>query len=143
LAHEGAQLLIATLQSLTSGTLSRTPQDHTQATIAPLLKKKDGLIDWSKDAQTLDCFIRGMYPWPGAFTFLDGKRLKILKADIVEKVVSSKPGTILEGFPGDMDVATGAGILRVKEVHLESGKQLPVNKFLLGYPLSPGTCLGV
>jgi len=142
LAQEGADLLMATLSELAAGTLSRTPQDHSRATIAPMLKKKDGLIDWSKDARALDCFVRGMHPWPGAFTFFGGKRLKILAAEAVERAAQEKPGTVLDGFIGDVDVATGAGVLRLKKVHLESGKCLPIKEFLMGYQVPPGTCLG-
>jgi methionyl-tRNA formyltransferase len=142
LAKAGANLLMATLTALSSGSLSRTPQDHSKATLAPPLKKKDGLIEWSKDAQSLDCFVRGMYPWPGAFTILKGKRLKVLKVEALEKTTQAEPGTVLDGFPGDLDVATGSGILRLREVHLESGKRLPIREFLLGYPVSPGTRLG-
>jgi methionyl-tRNA formyltransferase len=83
-----------------------------------------------------------MFSWPGAFTFLHGKRFKVLKAQSLEKTTGEAPGTVLEGFPGDLDVATGAGILRLKEVHLESGKRLSIGDFLKGYRVPAGTCLG-
>jgi len=142
LAEVGAQLLIETLIKLRSGDLVGEPQDKSGATYAPLLKKEDGRIDWSRDAKSLDAFIRGMTPWPGAFTFLSGKRLKVLKAKGLDKRTKERPGTVLEGFPGDFDVATGRGILTLKEVQLESAKRLPAGDFLRGRPVAPGTLLG-
>lgn len=142
LAEVGAQLLIETLIKLRSGDLVGDPQDKSGATYAPLLKKKDGCIDWSRDAKSIDAFIRGMTPWPGAFTFLSSKRLKVLKAKEIDKRTKEKPGTVLEGFPGDFDVATGRGILTLKEVQLESAKRLPAGDFLRGRPVAPGTLLG-
>lgn len=142
LAEVGAQLLIETLIKLRSGDLVGDSQDKSGATYAPLLKKKDGCIDWSRDTKSLYAFIRGMTPWPGAFTFLSGKRLKVLKAKEIDKRTKEKPGTVLEGFPGDFDVATGRGILTLKEVQLESAKRLPAGDFLRGRPVAPGTLLG-
>ena len=142
LADLGAQLLIDTLSQLKSGHLVGTPQDKSEATYAPFLKKEDGRIDWTKDAKSLEAFIRGMNPWPGAFTFLFGKRLKILKAKDLQGGVREKPGTVLEGFPGDLNVATARGILALIEVQLESGKLLAVKEFLRGCPVPPGTILG-
>jgi methionyl-tRNA formyltransferase len=138
----GAQLLIETLNKLKSGNLVGQPQDKSGATYAPLLKKEDGRIDWISDAKSLDALVRGMNPWPGAFTFLSGKRLKVLKAKDLEKRAEKKPGTVLEGFPGDFNVATGRGILALKEVQLESAKRLPVRDFLRGCPVPAGTLLG-
>jgi methionyl-tRNA formyltransferase len=142
LSEAGAQLLIDTLEKLKTENLLGTPQDKSVATYAPLLKKKDGSIDWTKDAISLDAFIRGMNPWPGAFTLLSGKRLKVLQAKNLQGAVKEKPGTVLEGFPGDFNVATGRGTLALKEVQLESAKRLPVKEFLRGCPVPPGTRLG-
>ena len=134
--------MIETLGRLESGRLKGTPQDSSAATYAPLLKKKDGLIDWSKDAESLDAFVRGVDPWPGAFTLLYGKRLKILKAKNLKEKTSEKPGTVLKRFPGELNVAAGRGILSLKEVQLESGKRLRDEEFLRGCPVAPGTELG-
>jgi methionyl-tRNA formyltransferase len=142
LAGEGAKLLLDTLEGLTTGTVARVPQDHSQATYAPFLKKEDGLMDWRKDAETLGCFVRGMSPWPGAYTLVQGKRLKVFKAQAVARKIPEKPGTVLEGFPGDLDVAAGDGILRLLEVQLESGRRLPARDFLMGFSVKPGSTLG-
>jgi len=142
LAEIGAQLLIETLTKIKSADFVGKPQDKSGATYAPLLKKKDGRIDWTRDARSVDAFIRGMIPWPGAFTFLFGKRLKVLKAKDLQKAAREKPGTVLEGFPGDFNIATGRGILAIEEVQLESAKRLPVEDFLRGCPVPAGTLLG-
>jgi methionyl-tRNA formyltransferase len=142
LAEVGAQLLIETLIKLKSGNLVGKAQDKSSATYAPLLKKEDGRIDWTRDAKSLDALIRGMNPWPGAFTFLFGKRLKVLKAKDLQKRTKEKPGTVLEGFPGEFNVATDRGVLALKEVQLESAKRLPVKDFLRGCPVPAGTVLG-
>ncbi len=142
LAEEGGQLLIETLAMLKSDDLAGKAQDKSRATYAPLLKKEDGRIDWSKDAKFLDSFVRGMNPWPGAFTFLSGKRLKVLKAKAVQNPTRENPGTVLEGFPDDLNVATGQGTLALHEVQLESAKRLPIKDFLRGFSVSPGTLLG-
>jgi len=142
LAEVGAQLLIDTLEKLKTENLLGTPQDKSVATYAPLLKKEDGSIDWTKDAILLDTFIRGMNPWPGAFTLLSGKRLRVLQAKNLQGAAKEQPGTVLEGFPGDFNVATGRGILGLKEVQLESAKRLPAKEFLRGCPVPPGTRLG-
>ncbi len=142
LAEAGARRLIDTLDKLRSGHLAGTPQDKAEVTYAPLLNKDDGRIDWAKDAESLDAFVRGMNPWPGAFTFLLGKRLKIFKAKGLQVKAGDKPGTVLEGFPGDFNVATGRGSLALEEVQLESGKRLRVEAFLRGCPVPAGTRLG-
>jgi methionyl-tRNA formyltransferase len=141
LSKKGAVLLVRTLEQLTAGRLSATPQDESQATIAPLLRKEDGRLDWAQDAETLDRLIRGVNPWPGAFAFLFGKRLKVFAAEKTDRETGEEPGTVLDGFPGDMDVATAAGVLRLKEVQLESGKRLAADDFLRGCPVPPGTVL--
>jgi methionyl-tRNA formyltransferase len=142
LAKAGAQLLVETLEQLKSGALLGSPQNKSEATYAPFLKKDHGRIDWSKNARSLDAFIRGMNPWPGAFTFLSGKRLKVFRGKMVQKGTHEKPGTVLDGFPGELDVATGRGILALTEVQLESGKRLAIETFLRGCPVPPGTILG-
>ncbi|MDY6950790.1 MAG: methionyl-tRNA formyltransferase, partial [Thermodesulfobacteriota bacterium] len=142
LAEVGARLLVETLGQLASGAMLGTPQEESAATYAPFLKKEDGRMDWSKDARSLDALIRGVNPWPGASTVLFGKRLKVFSCKIAQKETGERPGTVLEGFPGELDVATGAGVLRLTEVQLESAKRLPIAKFLRGCPVPPGTLLG-
>ena len=138
----GARTLIKTLENLQNDTLKRIPQDHEKATYAPMLKKTDGEIDWSMPAQRLECLIRGLTPWPGAYTFSGGMRLKIFNASVLEREISVPPGTILECFPGELRVATGKWALALQEIQGESGKRLPIDDFLCGCRLPDGTCLG-
>ena len=141
LAETGGELVIDTMDGLASGQLSATPQDESSVTYAPMLKKEDGHIDWTRSAKTLDCLIRGVNPWPGAFTFLSHKRLKIFRAEPRDVQVQERPGIVVDGFPGDLEVATGKGVLRLKELQLESGKRLSVDAFVRGCPIPPGTPL--
>jgi methionyl-tRNA formyltransferase len=142
LSEMGARTLIRTLEKLQNGSLERAPQDHTQATYAPMLKKKDGKIDWSMPAERIECLIRGVTPWPGAYTFSDDMRLKIFKVSVLEREISVPPGTILECFSGELRVATGKSAIAIQEIQGDSGKRLPIDDFLCGCHLPDGTCLG-
>jgi methionyl-tRNA formyltransferase len=142
LKEMGARTLIRTLQRLQDGTLERIPQDPEKATYAPLLKKTDGRIDWSLPAEQIERLIRGLNPWPGAFTFSEGMRLKIFKASVQKRGTHLAPGTILECYPGELRIATGKGALAVQEIQGASGKRLNIDDFLCGCRLPDGTCLG-
>ena len=142
LSTMGAQTLLATLDKLKAGTLTPVAQDPDKATYAPMLKKRDGEIDWSLPAHRIQCLIRGVTPWPGAFTFSNGMRLKIFKSSVMERDISVPPGTIIECFPGELRVATGEGALAIQEIQGASGKRLPIDDFLCGCKLPDGTCLG-
>lgn len=137
----GADLLIRTLKGLEAGDIKPLPQDHTRATYAPLLKKKDGHINWKMPAEKIDAFIRGMTPWPGSFTFYENKRLKIFKAKQVCIDVDEPPGTVIKRFPDELYIATGKGALSVMEVQGESGKRLFIKDFLRGSRICPGSVL--
>jgi methionyl-tRNA formyltransferase len=141
LANSGADLLIRTLKDYAANKLKPIVQDHSKATYAPLLNKKDGHINWQRPAQELEPFIRGMTPWPGAFTFHNETRLKIFKAAPIPESVSEAVGTILKSFPDELRVATGKGALSILEIQGPSGKRLGVADFLRGYPLPPGSIL--
>jgi methionyl-tRNA formyltransferase len=141
LANAGAELLIKTLKDFASKKIKPTLQDHSKATYAPLLKKQDGHINWQRPAEKLEPFIRGMTPWPGAFTFHNEKRLKIIKAAPISESVSEAAGTILKAFPDELRVATGKGALSILEIQGPSGKRLGIADFLRGYRLPTGTIL--
>jgi methionyl-tRNA formyltransferase len=141
LAQRGAELLVQTLKAFSDGTIRRTPQDHAAATYAPLLKKADGLIDWKKPAARIESFIRGMTPWPGAFTFWKNTRLKIYRSEIDAAANDALPGTVLGSRPGQLTVATGAGALSILELQSASGSRLPASEFLRGFRICPGELL--
>jgi methionyl-tRNA formyltransferase len=141
LALSSADLLIKTLEGYAAKKIKPIPQDHSQATYAPLLKKQDGHIDWQKPAKELHAFIRGMTPWPGAFTYHHQNRLKVLRAALVLENKPQRAGAILPGFADELRVATGKDALSILEIQGPSGKRLAIADFLRGYPLSPGTIL--
>jgi len=138
LAQRGADLLVQTLKALADGTIRGTPQVHSAATYAPLLKKTDGLIDWKKPAAKLEPFIRGMSPWPGAFTFWKNTRLKIYRSEIEASADNALPGTVLNSRPDRLTVSTGDGALSILEIQSASGSRLPVSEFLRGFRIAPG-----
>ncbi len=143
LALKGAELLVRTLAAFADGTVQRTVQDHSAATYAPLLRKNDGLIDWRKPAIKLSYFIRGMSPWPGAFTFWKNHRLKIFRSAPAEvSLEGAPPGTVLQAADsGHLVVATGDGALSILELQEASGRRLPVAEFLRGFRLRAGDLL--
>ena len=141
LANSGADLLIKTLEDYAAHKLKPIVQDHSRATYAPLLKKQDGHINWQRPAEELEPFIRGMTPWPGAFTFHHKTRLKIFKAAPIPESVTEAAGTILKAFPDELRVATGKGALSILEIQGPSGKRLGIADFLRGYKLPPGSIL--
>lgn len=134
LARMGAELLIETLAGLAAGTIVPRPQDHSQATLAPVLKKEDGWIDWRRPAQEIHNRVRGFVPWPGCHTRFRGKLLEVWKA----RVAGPAPGG-----PGSMHprrtrlvVSCGDGDgLELLEVQLEGKKRVPAAAFLSGYHL--------
>ena len=137
----GADLLIKTLKAFENNDINPIAQDHTNATYAPLLKKGDGRIVWEKTAEYIASFIRGVTPWPGAFTFQDNKRLKIFSAKPISVEVNESPGTVVKGFPDELRIATGKGVLAVIEIQGASGKRLLIKDFLMGNQMPPGTVL--
>ena len=141
LARMGAEVLLETFAQFASGEIRPVPQDPALATYAPMLRKKDGRIDWSRDAAAIECMIRGMDPWPGAFTFLEEKRLKIFRAGTAPGDPSAPPGTVLESFPDELRVAAGTGALAIVELQGASGRRLGIRDFLRGCPVPPGTVL--
>lgn len=137
----GARLLCQTLDGFAEGTIQRIPQEHSLATYAPLLKKTDGLIDWQKPATLIESFIRGMNPWPGAFTFWGNRRLKIFRAGTVPQASAAPPGTIIKASADELTVVTGQGALAIFEIQEASGSRLPVSEFLRGFRIAPGDVL--
>ncbi len=142
LAKLGASLLIKTIKAIEAEEIKPVPQDHKKATHAPLLKKNDGHINWKKSAEDIEAFIRGVTPWPGAFTFYGNKRLKILTArPILTGITAAPPGTIIKGFTDELRIATGKGVLSILKIQGESGKQLTIKDFLRGHSIPPGAIL--
>ena len=138
LAKLGAHLLIKTIKSIEAEEIMPIVQDYKKATYAPLLKKNDGHINWKKSAEDIEAFIRGITPWPGAFTFYNNKRLKIFAAKPILTDITAPPGTVIKGFTDELRIATGKGALSVLKIQSESGKQLSIKDFLRGCSIPPG-----
>ncbi len=140
LSTVGADLLIETLRRLERGDLPPQPQDHTQATLAPILKKEDGKIDWTLPATDIWNRVRGLRPWPGAYTSFRGKRLHIwaaVRPDVAE-TTSFDSGTVLADR-SRLRIACGQGtVLETAEIQLEGRKRLSPRDFLNGVKVSAG-----
>lgn len=141
LADAGAKLLVETLEDVEKGIVTRTKQEDSEATHAKMLDKTLGCIDFSRPAEEIERLIRGLNPWPSAYTGLDGKTLKIWDANVVEKEVDGKPGEIVEVTKENIYVKTGKGLLELEEVQLEGKKRMEAGAFLRGYPVEVGTVL--
>jgi methionyl-tRNA formyltransferase len=138
LAALGAGLLLKTLEGFETGAVRRTAQDHDQATYAPLLKKNDGRIDWSKPAAKIEPFIRGMTPWPGASTFWEGARIKVFRAMVSPAGAAAPPGTVVRVSANELVIAAAEGVLSILELQGASGSRMPVSDFLRGHRIPLG-----
>lgn len=139
----GADLMIETLRGLECGEIVPRPQDHSQATLAPMLKKEDGRIDWTLPAQVIGWRVRGLRPWPGAYSTFRGKNFHIWAAQTGSPSVpaQSQPGTLVAEGSRLFVICGGGSGLELKEVQLEGRKRLPVREFLNGVRLAPGEML--
>ena len=142
LAEEGAKLLVETLHLLKKGAVIPRAQDDSQASVAPMLVKEDGEIDWNDEAKKICCRIRGLDPWPGGFTLWQGKRLKLFGCQPLAKATRAKPGTVIAANEGGLQIASGKGAVLIKTLQLEGRRSLPVADFLRGYSLHVETRFG-
>lgn len=134
----GAQLLLETLSRLKEGTLNATEQDESLATLAPILKKEDGRIDWQRSALDIERRVRGFDPWPGSFTQCAGKLLKIHRAKSIATERRGTPGEIIRADSSGFWVATSSGVLSLEEVQQENKKRLAGVEFIKGARIKPG-----
>ena len=143
LAELGGRLLVETIARLKVGTLVPRQQDSSLATVAPLLKKEDGVIDWTLPAMALANRIRGLSPWPGAYTTLaGGDRWTIWRALALPGPVTKPPGMIVAVTREAIHVATGEGVLAVKELQSANSRRMAVSQYLSGHPVAVGLQLG-
>ncbi len=154
LARLGAELLLESVRGLASGQLRPQPQDHARATLAPLLNKDDGRIDWGRPAREIAWRVRGFTPWPGTFTLTAGGRLKVLRArgvpdgtladaPSIATPSGAEPGVVLAVTPAGVAVACGAGsILQLTEVQPESRKAMPAAAWAAGARIARGVRIG-
>ena len=136
-------LLIKTLQGLVKGTIAKKKQDDSLATYASKLTKEQGLLNWSWPAERLCGLIRGLDPWPGAFTYYNGKMLKLFGCLLANnRQTFSAPGRIKSLTEKGLEIETGQGAIIVSEIQSPGKKRLPVKEFLKGSQLSSGSILG-
>ncbi len=144
LAQMGADLLVRTVREHVAGTIVARPQPAEGLSYAPKIEKQDGRIDWKQPAQTIWNRVRGLVPWPGAYSYLPGQPqphlLKLWRAEVVEG--SGQPGDIIKADKTGIVVACGVAALRILALQREGGKRLDAQAFLAGHPLQPGQRFG-
>lgn len=138
LARLGSDLLVAAIERLADGPVEEVPQDESSATYASRLVKTDGVVDWSLPAQRIHDLIRGLFPWPHAFTYWKDRRVILLRSSVVAAPPGGEPGAILESRADGLRVATGSGVLSLLELQLEGKRPMDVREFLAGYRIVPG-----
>ena len=135
----GPKLLLKTIDSIKKGTYTFTVQDDQKTTLAPKLTKELGQIQWNKQAMALHNLARGLLPWPGAYTFYQGKLLKILETEVVSSsFLAYSPGEVAGVDKKGFTVATADQGLLVKAVHLEASKPMSAYQFMMGHQVKPG-----
>lgn len=139
LARLGAAVLVETVDRMAAGPIEEIPQDDRRATYAPRLTKEDGLIDWSMPARRVHDLVRGMRPWPNAYSYVQGQRLILLRSGVIDEPPTEAPGTVVAARTDGLRVACGAGILDVREIQAEGKRPMLAREFLAGHPLAPGT----
>ena len=141
LSEVGARLCVKTMEAIENGTAVYTPQDDALATHTGKIQKEMGSIDWSKDAEVIERLVRGLNPWPSAYTRIDDKNLKIWRAKVISHEVKAAPGCILKVTKDELEVQTGNGVLALLEVQLEGKKRMTTDAFLRGYQVTEGSFL--
>lgn len=143
LSAAGAKLCVETLEKLERGEIIPEKQGESSTAYAAMLTKHMGNIDWTKDAASIECLVRGLNPWPSAYTKLNGKTLKIWECSVIPSDASKGVcGEILEVTKDSMIVQTGRDALAVRELQLEGKKRMDAGAFLRGFAVEPGTVLG-
>ncbi len=140
LSELGADMIVKALEKIECGTVTAEPQGDGETCYASMLKKEMGCIDWRKPADDIEHLVRGLYPWPGTYTFLNGKMMKICKVALCDMPLAGKPGEICEVNKESIIVNTGEGTLEIKELQPEGKKRMTVHDFLLGNKPEKGNC---
>lgn len=138
----GSSVILTTLKKLEDDTATRTPQDDSQSSYAKMLDKKLGNIDFTKSAEEIERLVRGLNPWPSAYTYYNGKTLKIWKAETMEKDYEGVCGQVVEITKKSVVVKTGDGALAITELQLEGKKRMTTEAFLCGAGFDVGDVLG-
>jgi methionyl-tRNA formyltransferase len=139
LAQIGADLLVRTLDELASGRAHEAAQDDSAATYAHRLTKQDGIVEWSATAVNIHNLIRGLYPWPHAYSFLAGRRYILLASSVVSAESHGlAPGSVVTAAGDQLTIATGGGTLAITDIQAEGRRPMRVREFLAGHPVHAG-----
>lgn len=141
LAEDGARLLLDVIDRMESGAVQAVPQDASASTYAVRLTKAEGQIDWALSARQIHNRVRGLYPWPHAYSYLDGARLIVLGTRVLDGG-NGTPGTIVDVTPDAIVVATGDGRIAIVELQPEGRRPMPTRDFLAARPIRPGLTFG-
>lgn len=142
LAAEGAKLCVETLEALQNKTVNPIPQGETTTPYAKMIRKELGNIDWTKRGIEIERLIRGLTPWPSAYTNWNGKVMKIWDAEVVDGVSEEAPGTIVKVEKDAFYVQTGENLLKVCELQIPGKKRMDAGAFMRGYQVKEGVVLG-
>lgn len=143
LATIGGKLILDTLKGLEEGTIERTAQDDKQSCYASMISKEMGKVDWdNQTSEQIERLVRGLYEWPSAYTFFNGKMLKIWKAKLADGNDEYKPGQVIRVTKRAITVQCKKEALTITEVQLQGKKRMPVQAFLLGNKIQAGDMLG-
>lgn len=138
----GGDLILSTLQKIEDGTIVRTPQEHEKATYVKKIPKTLGDIDWTMSAAAIERLVRGLNPWPSAYTAWNGKMLKIWEAEVLpDPAEKDKAGTVIEASGDSFKVQTGDGVLKITSLQLAGKKRMDTASFLRGYQVECGCVL--
>ena len=136
LAQLGAELLVETVAQLADGTATRTPQEESQVTLAPMLSRALSPMDWTRPARALHDQVRGLIPWPAAVTELGGVRCKILATTVLDETTGKAPGSVVAADKTGLKLACGDGrVLRIDRLQADGGKRLAAADYLRGHPI--------
>jgi methionyl-tRNA formyltransferase len=138
LAQMGADLLASTIDRLARGPIPEVPQDDASATYAARLTKEDGLVDWSRSANDIHNLIRGLHPWPHAYTFFGHRRLILLRSASLSGATHALPSVIVSAHGDELLVAAGAGLVQIRELQAEGKRPMTAREFLAGHPVAAG-----
>lgn len=136
-----AEVVRSDFTRVVAGEIQATPQDHTVATMAPILEKENGRIDWTRDHKAIHDHVRAMTSWPGAFTTVSGKTLKVLATAVGQEAASAVPGTIVRADKHGIVVACGTGTLTILRAQMEGKKPLGAAELVAGRTLGQGMLL--
>jgi len=138
----GAELLLETISGLEKGTITPIPQNEAEATYAPRIVRETGRINWESPAEAIHNLVRGTDPWPGAYSYLNGKRMRIWKTNVSERelITGKKPGTIIDVKKDIVSVQAGRGIINILELQCDGGKRMTAEQYLCGHEIKPGDC---